>query len=177
MYIYLWIHTYVYMHISHVCIYMNVGPQLLEIWAFSICSKWLCPVIYERKLKFLGTRKGDEAGLGKDTWYRKKWFSKAGIHPETLPSPGSLGAWETETPLWGELQSDSHSQQTFPRCTAENCKENTKTLLFKAEFQEPKSHSLLYKCPPMCRHTIKNRLVEIHSSWFYSYDVNISLAS
>lgn len=88
----------------------------------------------------------------------------------------ALAAWEhrERKRLSEECYKVIHTlQQTFPRCTAESRHKNTKTLLFKAEFQEPKSHSLLYKCPPACRHTIKNRLVQSHSSWFYLCHINI----
>lgn len=173
---------HVYIPIPNVCV--CILHTYVKLWGHSclgfglclfICSKLLCPVIYERKFKFPGTRKGNAAGLeGEEAWCRKKWLSQAGIQPEMLPRTGSLGAQETETPFWGDLQSDSHSQQTFPRCTAENRNKNTKTLFFKAELQELKSHSLLYECPPACQHTIKHRLVEIDSPCFYSCYVNMS---
>lgn len=149
----------------------NARPQLFEIWALSVyLFQVIMPCNLWEEVKISGNKKRGWGRIRKreDAWYRKKWFSKAGIQPGTLPSRGSLGAQETETPFWGDLQNDSHPQQTFPRCTAENCKKNTKTLLFKAEFQEPNSHSLLCKCPPACRHTIKGRVVEIHSLCFYS---------
>jgi hypothetical protein len=72
----------------------------------AICSKGLCCAIYERKLKFPGTRKGDEAGLGEIGLMYKEVLSKPGIEPGTL-QPRSIGNGNA----FLTSQSDSHSQQ------------------------------------------------------------------
>lgn len=148
--------VHIYVHNIYIYVY-EWGHSCLRFGlCLFICSKWLCPVIYERKFKFLGTRKGDEAGLegARRLDLERSEFPRLAVSQKHCLSTGSLGAQKTETPFW-DLHSDSHSQQTFPRCTAENCHKNTKALLFKAEFQEPKSHSLLYKCLPARWHAIK----------------------
>ena len=157
---------------------MNARPQLFEIWALSIylfqitipCNLWKEIQISRDKKRGWGRPR-----RSKEAWSGKKYISKAGIQPETLPRTSSLGARKTEMP---EIYMAIHTlNKQFPDVQQKIATKTPKPSSSKLS-SNSLNHILSYKCPPACWHVIKkkkkNRLVETHSSWLSSCCVNIS---